>query len=105
MANQAPGTAHTTITKYETLFAVRTGVTILLPLVAAFDCGQEIRVSFTISPENPRDILIQAHDKCVILKGLEKNHLDAAIAKGFIMFYETKNDEVVRCTHCNYQKI
>lgn len=109
MSSKAPkttsGTATDTITKYEVLFAVRTGVTILLPLVAAFDGAPEKPVSFKISPDGPRDILINAGNEALTLKGLQKEHLDAAISRGFIMFYETRDDEVVRCTHCNYQKV
>jgi hypothetical protein len=92
------------ISKYEVLFAVRTGVTVLLPQVPAFDCGVETPISFKISPDNPRDIVINADNAMVTLKGMQKEHLDAAVARGFIMFYETKDDEVVRCTPCNYQK-
>ncbi len=108
MSNRASGTpagtSPETIVKYEVLFAVRTGVTVLLPRVPAFDCGVEMPISFKISPENPRDIVINADGKTVLLKGLQKEHLDAAVSRGFIMFYETKDDEVVRCTPCNYQK-
>ena len=99
-----PQTGSETIVKYEVLFAVRTGVTVLLPRVSAFDCGTEMPITFKVSPENPQDIIINASNKEVTLKGLQKNHLEAAISRGFIMFYETKGDEVVRCTPCNYQK-
>ena len=105
MPNQTSKTASDTIVKYEVLFAVRTGITVLLPLVSAFDCGADVPISFKISPDNPRDIVIDANHRQVVLKGLQKNHLDAALSRGFIMFYETKNDEVVRCTPCTYQKI
>jgi hypothetical protein len=100
MANQPPET----ITKYEVMFAARTGLTVMLPLVAAFDGGAEKPLSFQLSPENPRDIVINANNKPVVLKGLKKDHLDAAVSRGFIMFYEMKNDEIVRSTLCNYQK-
>jgi hypothetical protein len=90
-----------TISKYEVLFAVRTGVTVLLPCVPAFESGA---LTFDVSPQNPQDVLIQAGKKSVLLKGMKKNHLEAALARGFIMFYETKDDEVVRCTPCNYRK-
>lgn len=96
--------AHEIITEYEVLFAVRTGVTVMVPLVKAFDGGAEKPLSFQVSPENPQDILINANNKPVLLKGMKKNHLDAAIARGFIMFYEMKDDEIVRSTLCNYQK-
>ena len=96
--------ARETITEYEVLFAVRTGVTVMVPLVAAFNCGAEAPLSFQVSPENPHDIIINANNKPVVLKGLKKQHLDAAISRGFIMFYEMKNDEIIRSTLCNYQK-
>ncbi|MFH1157454.1 MAG: hypothetical protein V1721_00995 [Pseudomonadota bacterium] len=104
MPNQSSGATPETIVEYEVLFTERTGITVLVPEVAAFDCGMEMPVSFKISPENPRDILIRAGDKEAMLRGLQKNHLDAAISHGFIMFYETKDNEVIRCTPCNYQK-
>ncbi len=108
MSNQAPHmvskTVSETITKYEALFAIRTGLTIMLPCVAAFGAGKEISLSFTVSPDNPCDIIIEAAGKKVLLKGLRKEHLDASVSRGFIMFYETEDEEVVRCTHCNYQK-
>ena len=108
MSNQTAQTASKTvtetITKYETLFALRTGLTLMLPCVEAFNGCKEASISFTVSPENPRDIIITANSKKVLLKGLQKEHLDSSVARGFIMFYETKDDEVIRCTHCNYQK-
>jgi len=107
MSNQASQAASKavseTITKYEALFALRTGLTIMLPCVSAFGTAKEIAISFTVSPDNPCDIIIDAGNKAVLLKGLRKEHLDASVARGFIMFYETKNEEVVRCTPCNYR--
>jgi len=108
MSNQASQTASKpvaeTITKYEALFALRTGLTIMLPCVATFGAGKEISLSFTVSPDNPCDIIIDAGSKAVLLKGLRKEHLEASVTRGFIMFYETKDEEVVRCTPCNYRK-
>ena len=100
MSNQAPEI----ITKYEVLFAIRTGVTVMMPKVAALDGEQDKSASFKISPENPQDILINANKKPVVLKNLQKNYLDEAVSRGFIMLYEMKDDEVVRSTLCNYQK-
>jgi hypothetical protein len=100
MSNQSPEI----ITKYEVMFAVRTGVTVMVPLVAAFDSATKAPLSFKISPENPADIVIHTDKKPVVLKGLKKNHLEAAVSRGFIMFYETKDDEIIRSTLCNYQK-
>ena len=100
MLNQSSGTAPETINEYEVLFTEHTGMTVLMPKIAALNCGLEIPVSFKISPENPRDILISAGDKKAILKNLKKNHLDAAASCGFITFYETKDNEIIRCTPC-----
>jgi hypothetical protein len=92
------------IQEYDVMFAARTGVTILIPKLGAFDCGVEVPVQFKVSPENPRDVLITADGKAAILKDLRKDYLDEAIERGIIMFYELKDDEVVRCTPCNYAR-
>lgn len=92
------------ITKYDVLFAVRTGVTVLMQKHPLFDGGVEVKAEFKISPDNPRDVLITAAGKSILLKDLRKDYLDEAIERGVIMFYEMKEDEVVRCTPCNFKK-
>ena len=99
MANQAPDI----ISRYEVLFAVRTGITVLMPKVTALDGGIEHPPSFHISPDNPRDLVITGASQA-ILKNFQKDHIDEAIDRGFIMFYETKDDEVIRCTPCSFRK-
>lgn len=100
MAAQAPEI----IKNYDVLFAVRTGLTILIPKSDTFNCGVEIPVSFRPCPENPRDLEIVADQKTAVLKDLRKDYLDEALHRGVIMFYEMKDDEVVRCTPCNLSK-
>jgi hypothetical protein len=100
MANQPPEI----IAKYDVLFALRTGVTILVPEVKAFSGNAESKIFFRISPDNPNDLLIDANGKKVILKDLKKDYLDEALERGFVMFYEMKDEEVIRCTPCNFQK-
>ena len=100
MSNQAPEI----VTKYEVLFAVRTGITILMPKTQAFDCGVEVPVSFRISPDSPRDLLIDANGRRVVLKELQKDYLDEVLSRGFLMFYEMKDDEVIRCTPASFHK-
>lgn len=92
------------IQKYDVMFAARTGVTILIPETRTFDCGVEVPVHFKISPENPRDVLITANGRSAVLKDLRKDYLDEAVERGVIMFYEMKDDEVVRCTPCNIEQ-
>jgi len=90
------------IASYDVMFALRTGVTIMIPASKTFDCGIEVPVHFRVSPDNPRDVLIVAAEKSAVLKDLRKDYLDEAIERGIIMFYEMKDDEIVRCTPCNY---
>mgnify|MGYP007078780233 CR=1 FL=1 len=90
------------INEYEVVFALRTGVTILMPRIKVFDGGIEVPARFRVSPDNPRDVLITAADKSAVLKDLRKDYLDEAIERGIIMFYELKDEEVVRCTPCSY---
>jgi hypothetical protein len=92
------------IARYDVVFAARTGVTILIPKTQTFDCGVEVPVQFRISPDNPRDVLITANGKSAVLKDLRKDYLDEAVERGVIMFYELKDDEVVRCTPCSFAK-
>ncbi|MBI3441165.1 MAG: hypothetical protein HY052_05095 [Proteobacteria bacterium] len=99
MPNQIPET----ITKYEVLFALRTGVTVMLPKVAAFGGGDKVPLSFKVSPDDPRDILIKTATRPVVLKDLKKEHVASAVSQGFIMFYEMEDDEIVRSTLCHYQ--
>lgn len=101
MSNQSPET----IADYEVLFALRTGVTVLLPKAAAFDGTEKSPAHFTICKKNPRDVIVNGSKKSFILKNMQKNHIEEAVSRGFIIFYELdKEDEVVRCTQCNYQK-
>jgi hypothetical protein len=90
------------ISRYEALFAVRTGLTILMQKSAALDGGLEVPVRFQVSAENPRDVVITGAEGSAVLKELRKDHLDAAIQRGVIMLYEMNGDEVVRCTPCYY---
>ncbi|MDD9901266.1 MAG: hypothetical protein OXT65_09835 [Alphaproteobacteria bacterium] len=91
------------ITEYEVLFAVRTGLTILIPKSPVFDGGIETAVACAISHDNPRDLCLSGCGKHAVIKGLSKDYLDEATARGFIMFYEMEDEEVVRCTPCAVQ--
>lgn len=91
------------ISTYDVLYAVRTGLTILIPKSKTFDCGIEVPVQFEVSPDNPRDLIISAAERACVLKDLRKDYLDAAISRGTIMFYEMTGDEVIRCTPCSFK--
>jgi hypothetical protein len=91
------------ITDYEVMFALRTGLTVMLPKQDAFDVGGH-GLRFNCSPDNPHDILIKAAEKFTLLKNMKKEHVEAALERGFIMFYELEGEEVVRCTPCEIAK-
>jgi len=92
------------IKNYDVVFGVRTGVTILIPKNATFDCDVNVKVQFKVSPDNPADVMITAANKSAVIKNLRQDYIDDAVKRGVIMFYETKDDEVVRCTPANYQQ-
>lgn len=93
-----------TITQFDVLFALRTGVTVLIPRTAVLDADGKAAPLFRISPDNPRDVIVSAGKSALTLKNMKKEHIDAAVSRGFIMFYEMEDDEVTRNTVCNYQK-
>ncbi len=97
MTNHAPFT----VTDYEVLFAARTGMTILLPKLSAFD---QTPVTFRTHPDQPDTLLIEGGKSPVVLKNLKKPQIEAVLAKGFIMFYEMQGEDVVRNTLCTLNK-
>ena len=96
-----PATQPQVISSYDVLYAVRTGLTILIQKNPTFDCGIEVPVQFKVSADNPRDVVITAADRAAVLKDLRKDYLEAAVARGTIMFYEMTGDEIIRCTPCS----
>jgi len=90
--------ATTQIKNYDVMFALRTGVTILVPKNDAFTVKNEADIVFSIQAD---DVLINTPSADLILKNLKKDCLSEAQNRGFIMFYELDDDdEVVRCTPC-----
>src|SRR5690242_16992044 len=92
-----------TVTKYEVLFALRTGLTVLMPKTASLDPIDKTTPTFDVSPDNDQDIVIKAK-RPILLKGLKKEHIKSSMDRGFVMIYETEDDEVVRNTIINYLK-
>lgn len=88
------------ITKYEVLFAARTGVTIMLQKSNLFNDTDPGALAFEVG-ENPCDLVISTRaNHQALIKDLRREIVDEALERGFIMFYELENDEVVRCTPC-----
>ncbi len=91
------------LTGFEVVFGIRTGVTVLLPRNPLFDLSNENGVSFKAAGSGG-DVLITTPKGKVVLKGFKKDHLEESISRGFIMFYEMEDEEVVRCTKAAYAK-
>lgn len=85
------------ITGYEVVFGVRTGVTILLPKNPVFDVKDQNSVSFSAAASST-DVEVKTPCGSIRLKNFRKDHFDESASRGYIMFYEMEDDEVVRCT-------
>lgn len=85
------------IDKFEMLYGIRTGLTVLLSPVKTLDVPVSVRVRFR--PE-AADLLIEADGRQAVLKNVPPHHIDQANKHGVIMFYEMDGDDVVRCTPC-----
>lgn len=85
------------IKDFDAMFTMRTGLTLLLDKQDIFDDNE---AEFEVSDNG--DVLIKALGNAVV-KGLSKTHIDNSINKGFIMFYEMVDGEVVRNTICRYK--
>lgn len=85
---------------YEVLFALRTGVTILMPKMTSLDPQGDAPLVFH---RQASDLVIEGAKGAAVLKNMKKDYLEEAVERGFIMLYETKNDEVVRCTNCRHK--
>lgn len=87
------------ISDFDVLFAARTGVTILIPKTNALSSNGRIP-GFWRLDDGSNDLAIGDEKHLAILKNVEDTVIEEALRRGFIMFYETVDEEVVRCTTC-----
>lgn len=85
------------VEKFEMLYGIRTGLTVLLAPIDTLDVPVSTRVQFR---EDKGDFLISADGREAVLKKVPAQHIEQANRHGVIMFYEMKDDDVVRCTPC-----
>lgn len=85
------------IDKFEMLYGIRTGLTVLLAPVKTLDVPVSVRVRFR---PDAADLLIEADGRQAVLKNVPAHHIDQANKHGVIMFYEMDGDDVIRCTPC-----
>lgn len=88
------------IEKFEMLYGIRTGLTVLLAPIDTLAVPVEVRVRFSVVDGKKPDLLIVADGREALLKNVPQHHIDQANKHGVIMFYEMKDDDVVRCTPC-----
>jgi len=87
------------VKNYEVLFALRTGVTVLLPKMPELDAVEKSGAA--TFQANGSDIVVSAAGRQLIsIAGMKPNHIASAVQMGFIMLYETEKDEVVRNALC-----
>ncbi len=89
--------ARETVDTYEMLYGVRTGLTVLLAPIATLAVPVSVRVQFC---QEGSDLVITADAREAVLRNVPAHHLAQAQQHGVIMFYEMKDDDVVRCTPC-----
>lgn len=89
--------ARETVDKFEMLYGIRTGLTVLIAPIDTLDVPVDVRVQFEV---DGGDLLITAKDRAAVLKKVPAQHIEQANRHGVIMFYEMKDDDVVRCTPC-----
>ena len=85
------------IEKFEMLYGIRTGLTVLISPIDTLDVPVSVRVQFR---EDKGDLIVTADGREALLKKVPAQHIEQANRHGVIMFYEMKNDDVVRCTPC-----
>lgn len=97
-----PNRPRDAITKYEALFTKRTGLTLLVPRIAAFDSLGKATPSFCLHPDQPSTILIDTPGGGLVIKDMNPTHVMSAAEMGFIMFYEMNGEDMVRNTLCHF---
>lgn len=90
------------ITDYEVMFTMHTGVTVLVEKLKEFDKINGEGLHFRISPD--QSLKIETPEALIVIKNLNSDYLEEALERGFIMFYELEDDEVVRCTPCQIHR-
>lgn len=86
------------VEKFEMLYGLRTGLTVLMPPIAMLDLPVSARVVFR--DDAAPDLVIEAEGRQARLKNVPPQHIEQARRHGVIMFYEMDGDDVVRCTPC-----
>ncbi len=88
------------IEKFDMLYGIRTGLTVLLAPVKTLDVPVDVRVRFSVRDGKKPDVVIAAAGREAVLKNVPPQHVEQANRHGVIMFYEMDGDDVVRCTPC-----
>ncbi len=89
--------AREVVEKFEMLYGIRTGLTVLLAPIDTLDVPVSVRVEFH---EDKGDLIVSANGREALLKKVPAQHIEQANRHGVMMFYEMKGDDVVRCTPC-----
>ncbi len=92
-------TEYTTITDYEVMFTIHTGVTLLFAKQDILTTDGEENLTFSVLDE--KKLVISAGKGGVLIEEFKLDYLEEARMRKFVMLYELENEEVVRCTPCH----
>lgn len=92
------------ITDFDIVFALHTGVTIMMPQQKAFDKNDEAELAFTLSdPDQGQIHITTIEGKTVEVQGVKPEMMREIAGRAFFMIYEMDNDDIVRCAPCQMQ--
>ena len=92
----------TRITDYDVVFALHTGVTVMMPKMTAFDDCENTELAFTFDKKAENDVYIQTPaGESVIVADIRPDLKTEILARGFLMIYELEDDSIVRCIPCH----
>tara|TARA_B100000686_G_C16778660_1_gene970295 strand:+ start:2461 stop:2757 length:297 start_codon:yes stop_codon:yes gene_type:complete len=95
---------HQTIIEFDIVFALHTGVTIMMPKQSAFDKNDEAELLFRLSePADGTITLRTVEGSAVEIKGVRDEMMREIKARGFFMIYEMDDDDIVRCAPCQIE--
>ncbi len=92
--------SNTVVTDYDIVFALHTGVTIMMQQQKDFDNSPDGELPFTVSEADSAVHIEAASGKTVIIDNIKSNMLAEIKGRAFFMIYEFDGEDMTRCTPC-----
>lgn len=91
----------TKITEYDIVFALHTGVTIMMQQQSAFDNTDDVELPFTVDEDAAAVHIDTPAGQKLSIQDIKPALVAEIKARGFFMIYELDGDDMVRCTPCS----